>query len=124
MKPLSLMNFTNKKHYNSISVFISGDAKSTTINNEESLVKKLVPSVSIESKTVSNTAVPELATHTSVSALLKCLTATNLTQPWRKEHRGVGLNGGGPHSESGNACDLHSGLQWFRFTGSAGKIIV
>ena len=50
----------------------------------------------------------------------ECFTATNLTQIWRTANRGGGINGGGPHSENGNACDLHSDMQWFRFTGLAG----
>ena len=52
----------------------------------------------------------------------ECLTATNLSQYWRAEYNGRRVRGGGPHSKRGEACDLHSGLQWFRFTGLAGKL--
>ena len=52
-----------------------------------------------------------------------CLSATNLTESWRMDHDGKDLRGGGPnaHSSSGRACDFRKSLQWFRFTGAAGK---
>ena len=50
-----------------------------------------------------------------------CLSATNLTDSWRMDHEGKDLKGGGPNAYIGRACDLRKELQWFRFTGPAGK---
>ena len=52
----------------------------------------------------------------------QCLSATNLTDSWRMDHDGKDLRGGGPNARSnGWACDFRKSLQWFRFTGAAGK---
>ena len=53
----------------------------------------------------------------------QCTSATNLTESWRMDHAGKNLKGGGPRSYVGWACDLRKDLQWFRFTGAAGKRI-
>ena len=50
-----------------------------------------------------------------------CLSATNLTDSWRMDHDGKNLKGRGPNAVSGWACDFRKSLQWFRFTGAAGK---
>ena len=39
------------------------------------------------------------------------------------DHDGSDLKAGGPSSYSGYACDFRNDLQWFRFSGSAGKYI-
>ena len=51
----------------------------------------------------------------------QCLSATNLTKSWRMEHNGNHLKPGGPNAQFGYACDFRKDLQWFRFTGAAGK---
>ena len=52
----------------------------------------------------------------------ECLSATNLTDSWRMDHDGKGLKGGGPNADFvGRACDFRKSLQWFRFTGAAGR---
>ena len=51
-----------------------------------------------------------------------CLFARNFTESWRLDHDGKQIKPGGPHSWNGYACDLHKDIQWFRFTGAAGKL--
>ena len=52
----------------------------------------------------------------------QCLSATNLTESWRMDHDGQDLKGSGPNAYNGvYACDFRKELQWFRFTGAAGK---
>lgn len=52
----------------------------------------------------------------------ECLTATNLTEYWRLDHNGSTiLPSQNPNGGSGYACDLDKPLDWFRFTGAAGK---
>lgn len=51
----------------------------------------------------------------------QCRSATTLTDSWRLDRNGSNLRPGGPHSMDGHACDLHAGLQWFRFSGAGGK---
>ena len=50
-----------------------------------------------------------------------CQQAKNLTDSWRKDHRGSNIQPGGPHSSNGYACDTADNTQWFRFTGAAGN---
>ena len=54
----------------------------------------------------------------------ECLTATNLTQSWRLDHKGSDIRPGGPHSYNNWACDLHKDLQWFRFSGDGGIMFI
>ena len=53
----------------------------------------------------------------------ECLTATNLTEAWRMDHNGSGIQPRGftISTYQGYACDLNPALNWFRFTGEAGK---
>ena len=52
----------------------------------------------------------------------ECLSATNLTDSWRIDHDGKDLRSGAPNADSrGWACDFRKSLQWFKFTGAAGK---
>ena len=53
----------------------------------------------------------------------ECLSATNLTESWRMDHNSSHIRPGGPNSDHGFACDFRPSLQWFRFTGEAGKHI-
>ena len=50
-----------------------------------------------------------------------CRSATDLTESWRMSHNASKLLPGGPSNSGGQACDLRNSLQWFRFTGAAGK---
>ena len=50
-----------------------------------------------------------------------CTSAHNLTESWRRDHDGMHLRGGGSNTIVGWACDFRKDLQWFRFTGSAGR---
>ena len=55
-----------------------------------------------------------------------CLSAATLTDSWRMDHDGKDLRGGGPKANAldrsdGYACDFRQDLQWFRFSGAAGK---
>ena len=65
------------------------------------------------------------ATATNLQPLpTECLTATNLTESWRLDHKGSDIRPGGPHSLSGWACDLHKDLKWFRFSGDGGTLVI
>ena len=88
-------------------------------NPKSSSITKLstTPTTMILSSTIQTTTIP-----TTTTIPDSCQSATNLTGSWRLNHNGTNLKPGGPHSKSGYACDFHKDLQWFRFTGSAGKI--
>ena len=53
----------------------------------------------------------------------ECITATNLTEAWRIDHNSSGIQPRGftKSTYHGYACDLNPALNWFRFTGEAGK---
>ena len=59
-------------------------------------------------------------TPSATSTPSECLTATNLTQTWRLDHKGGNIRPGGPHSFGGWTCDFNKGLKWFRFSGDGG----
>jgi len=72
------------------------------------------------SPTIPTTTTP-LPTTTPPPTPLECLTATNFTEPWRRDHNGSNVKPGGPHSRKGYACDVHNDTAWFRFTSEAGN---
>ena len=73
-------------------------------------------------KTTSTKTKPTTTKPTTLQPLPSpCLSATNLTESWRMDHVGKNLMAGGPNAYNGRACDLRQSLQWFRFTGAAGK---
>ena len=86
-----------------------------------------LPNTNIRNDKVSTTTAIDATTKTSseVSTVQPvpepCLSATNLTEAWRKDHDGKNIKPGGAHSQSKYACDLYKELEWFRFTGYAGK---
>ena len=102
------------------------DASTATVSTTQQLTTIRRPASSVSSRftRVAATSSPASRTRTNNVTRIppECLTATNLTQYWRTEHNGRGIKGGGPHASAvGYACDLHSGLGWFRFTGLAGR---
>ena len=73
-------------------------------------------------KTLSECKMKKQSQTTTQPTPVQCLSATNLTDSWRMDHNGQDLKGGGPNAHSsGWACDFRKSLQWFRFTGAAGK---
>ena len=96
------------------------------------LLRNLVECRKLEYPTNSSSLVPTLAIKAAATSPTKmattiptqpaeCLTAKNLTQSWRSDHKGRNIRPGGPHSSRfGYNCDLHKDLQWFRFSGQAG----
>lgn len=56
--------------------------------------------------------------------LLACATATNLTESWRVDHTGADFKPHTANSDSGYACDFTKNLEWFRFTGAAGSVML
>ena len=88
------------------------------------LEQKLINCRTEKNKTPSTTALATAkltTTATSTTSPSQCLSATNLTDSWRMDHDGKNLKGRGPNAVSGWACDFRKSLQWFRFTGAAGK---
>ena len=106
------------------STFTTDDKVTTTTKEQEANTTQFSTSFETSFFTESPKTTSSKSATTQVSSLpQECLTATNFTQHWRTDHEGRDLRGGGPHSVSGYACDLHKGLGWFRFTGLAGKFI-
>ena len=95
----------------------------------ESAIKTTTAPPSVTSKlmtttkltTVSNKKPTTKSIETVQPPPAECLSATNLTDSWRMDHDGKDLKGGGPNAQYGRACDFRKSLQWFRFTGAAGK---
>ena len=86
-----------------------------------------MPPTTTKTTTTPTTTIPTTTTKrtpttsTKMSVLSPCTSAHNLTESWRRDHDGKHLRGGGSNSNIGWACDFRKDLQWFRFTGSAGK---
>ena len=88
---------------------------------------KQMQTTSVKSTSTSST-ITNLPTTTELETTTQpmpapCLSATNLTDSWRIDHDGTDLRGGGPNAQYGRACDFRKSIQWFRFTGAAGKNI-
>ena len=106
------------------SAFTTDDKVTTMAKEQEANTTQMPTSYEKRFFTESPKSTSSKSATTQISLLpQKCLTATNFTQHWRTDHEGRDLRGGGPHSVSGYACDLHKDLGWFRFTGLAGKFI-
>lgn len=68
---------------------------------------------------------------TAVSLPHECQTAVNLTEWWRRDTNGSDIRGKAPQLEIERfrpedifdlyACDFRADLNWFRFSGEAGK---
>ena len=101
-------------------------AKKLYIELEQDLIEcrksnSRVFNISTTTTTPSTTTTTPSTTTTTVQPVPEeCLIATNLTQSWRLDHKGSNIRPGGPHSDSGYACDLHKDLHWFRFSGDGG----
>ena len=81
-----------------------------------------------EKTTLSEATTPTATNYTTTSTTTnelpeECSSATNLTESWRMDHNSSHIRPGGPNSDHGFACDFRPSLQWFRFTGKAGKHI-
>ncbi|XP_067934814.1 oncoprotein-induced transcript 3 protein-like [Watersipora subatra] len=85
----------------------------------EKLLKTLLNCLSEESNNASR--ILTTSDSTTIPTPHECLTATNLTESWRMDHNGSDIRPGGPHSSGGYTCDMHKDLQWFRFSGAAGR---
>ena len=74
-------------------------------------------------KKLTTTTSATATTHKAPTAVPKeCQTAVNYTQPWRQDHNGSNIKGGGRNSYKGYACDFHvTDSHWFRFSGEAGN---
>ena len=87
--------------------------KKSTITAKPTTTESIKTAITIKLATTNQTVQPPPA---------ECLSASNITDSWRIDHDGKNLRGSGPdaHPEE-YACDFRKSLQWFRFTGAAGK---